>query len=237
MAKDDGILPQDTIDPKWQEKIMRKAERTRIFRSTDGLPDLGARSAIVDGELAAAVITARIHNVWNILFGWSHRLFLSKYVNHALFFAMGCDILSQSTVETIFCSVQSPDSSENVDEFNLPMNFIANPFRLCVAPNPLMTIFVNYFSCKVFLKLHCRYPAGYPLTTTAGIPAFYLQAICPPRDQSQPECMVDRNTTLLQKPNFGVENIILRALFNAFRLYLKEDNYGCASSPCLAYEI
>jgi hypothetical protein len=229
MAKDNEILPQETIDTQRPKKDMRKAERRRIFRSTDILPDLGALSAIVDGELAAAIITARMHDACNIPFGRSHRLFWDKYVNHTTFFAMGRDIPSLSTVETIFCNVRSPDSSKNVDKFNLRMSFMANTFQLCVAPNPLLKFLANNFSFKAFLKLHCRNRANYPLTTTPGMLAFYLQAKCPPRNQSQPECMVDRNTTLLQKTNIGVENIILRAQLNASRLYVKEDNYGFTS--------
>ena len=211
MEKDGWTLLQDTMDRQGRGGSTSEAEWQRICRAADGLPGLEAWGAIVDGELAAAIITARVDDVCDIPYAQSHRKFLSKYVNNALFFSVSCDMLSRPGLKTVFCNVQSLDAAESVDEFKFRMNFTAKPVRQCVAFNPLLRPFANGLAYKAVQELLRRYPANYTLGKTEGMLRFYLQGRRPLDEQNWPECMADRNTALFKRMNLGAESVKPRA--------------------------
>jgi hypothetical protein len=211
LAAEGWKLQQDTMDRQGRGGSMSEAEWQRICRAGNGLPGLEAWGAVVDGELAASLLTVRVDDVCDIPYAQSHRKFLSKYVNNALFFAVTREMLSRPGLKSIFFNVQSLDASESVDEFKFRMNFTAKPVRQCVDFNPLMRPFANGLAYKVVKELLRRFPASYTLGKAEGMLRFHLQGRRPPDEQNLPEFMVDRNADLFKQMDLSAESRKQRA--------------------------
>jgi hypothetical protein len=206
LAAEGWKLQQDTMDRQGRGGSMSEAEWQRICRAADGLPGLEAWGAVVDGELAASLMTVRVDDVCDIPYAQSHRKFLNKYVNNALFFAVTREMLSRTGVKSIFFNVQSLDASESVDEFKFRMNFTAKPVRQCVAFHPLLKPFANSLSHKGVLAMLRRHPASYTLAKTEGMLRFHLQGKRRLNQQEWPECVADRRSELLNASEFRGDN-------------------------------
>jgi len=201
LAVEGWKLQQDTMDRQGRAGSMSEAEWRRICIAAEGLPGLEAWGAVVEGELAASLLTARVDDVCDVPYAQSHRRFLNKYVNNALFFAVTREMLSRPGVKSIFFNVQSLDASESVDEFKFRMNFTAKPVRQCVAFHPLLKPFANSFSHKGVLEMLRRHPASYTLAKTEGMLRFHLQGKRRLNQQDWPECLADRKIELLEPLN------------------------------------
>ena len=202
LAAEGWRLQQDTMDRQGRAGSMSEAEWRQLCSAADGLPGVEAWGAVVEGELAASLITVRVDDVCDVPYAQSHRKFLSKYVNNALFFSVCREMLSRPGLKSIFFNVQSLDASESVDEFKFRMNFTAKPVRQCVAFHPVLRPFVNRLSHKVVLKMLRRYPTSYTLAKTEGMLRFHLQGKRCVHEQDWPECTVDRRNELLESSKF-----------------------------------
>ena len=138
LAEEGWSLQADTLARQDRTNSMSQAEWQRICRAADGLPGFEAWGAVCDGELAAALLTARIDDRWCVPYALSHSKFLREHVNNALFFAVSCDLLAREGVTEIFFTLQSLDAPESVDEFKFRMGLQAEPVRQRVVFHPCL---------------------------------------------------------------------------------------------------
>jgi hypothetical protein len=153
LAEEGWSLQQDTLDRQGRCGSMTQSEWQRICRAADGLPGFEAWGAIVDGELAASVLIARIDDAFDVPYAQSHRKFLSKHVNNALFYTVSRELLARPGVCEIFFCLQSLDAPESVDEFKFRMGLQAKPVRQRIVFHPLLAPFAKEFGHSIIARL------------------------------------------------------------------------------------
>jgi hypothetical protein len=201
LAEEGWHLQQDTLDRQGRSRSMSQADWLRICLAAKDLPGFEAWGAIVGGELAASVVTARIDDTCCVPYAQSLSKFLNKYVNNALFYAFSRELLSRPGVNMIFYGLHSLDAPETVDEFKFRMSLTAKPVRQRVVLSPLLMPVCNSAGHSIIERLLHRYPDNPTLAKAEGMLRFRLQGKRPADRQDWPECMTDRKKELLQSLN------------------------------------
>ncbi len=204
LATEGWALQQDTLDRQCRLRSMCQKEWERICRSADDLPGFEAWAAVIDGELAAALIICRIDNVFKVPYALSHRKYLGNYVNNALFFATSCEMLGREGVREIFFTVQSLDAPPSVDDFKFRMGLMPKAVRQCVYFHPRLQPFVTP-GLHHLTELTLQRDRSHPLLAKAeGMLHFYLAGKKPLVEQEWPECLVSRREELLASSEGGI---------------------------------
>jgi hypothetical protein len=206
LAEEGRLLQQDTLDRQGRSRSMSRADWARICLAAKDLPGFEAWGAIVEGELAASVLTARIDDICCVPYAQSHRKYLNKYVNNALFYTFSRELLSRPGVKMIFYGLHSLDAPETVDEFKFRMGLTAKPVRQRVVLNPLLLPVCNSAGRAFIERLMHRYPDSPMLAKAEGMLRFFLQGKRPADRQDWPECLTDRKKGLLQSLNLPSPN-------------------------------
>ena len=189
LAEEGWNLQQDTLERQGRTRSMSQAEWQRICLAAEGLPGFEAWGAITEGELAGSLLTTRVGDTCYVPFAQSHRKFLNKHVNNALFYTVCCDFLSREGVAGIFFCLHSLDAPSSVDDFKWRMNFIAKPVRQQVVFHPMINPFANQHSHAVVLRLLERYPGSHILSKAEGMLRFKIQGRKPLSEQEWPDCL------------------------------------------------
>jgi hypothetical protein len=197
LAKEGWNLQRDTLDRQNRLRSMTQAEWERICRSAADLPGFEAWAAVVDGELAAALIICQIENTWSVPYALSHRKFLNDHVNNALFYSVSSNLLARDGVEGIFFTVQSLDAPPTVDDFKLRMGLIARPVRQRVDFHPWLRPLATPTTHKLFSHLLERDSGNPMIAKTEGMLRFYLEGKQPLTYQHWPECLAPRKDEML----------------------------------------
>jgi hypothetical protein len=192
LARDGWNLQRDTLDRQNRLRSMTQVEWERICLSAADLPGFEAWAAIVDSELAAALIICQIDNTWCVPYALSHRKFLNDHVNNALFYSTSCNLLARDSVEGIFFTVQSLDAPPTVDDFKLRMGLIAKPVRQRVAFHPWLSPLATTTTHRLFSSLMQRDSGNPIIAKTEGMLRFYLEGKQPLTFQQWPECLAPR---------------------------------------------
>ncbi|RPH59164.1 MAG: hypothetical protein EHM81_08715 [Chloroflexi bacterium] len=176
---------------------MSQNEWERLCRAAEGLPGFEAWASIVDGELAASVLTSRVDDTCYVLFAQSLRKFLNLHVNNALFYTVSCDMLAREGVSGIFFSLSSLDAPDSVDEFKFRMGFSAKAVRQRIVFNPFAQPLANRWSHDLVASLLERKPSSRTLAKAEGMLRFYLHGKFPLNEQVWPECLAEQKENLL----------------------------------------
>ena len=198
LAEEGWLLQEDTITRQGRTGCMTRDEWKNICLSADGLPGFEAWGAIVDGKLAATLLTTRIDDTYCVPYAQCHHNFLDLRVNNALFYVVSCELLSREGVAGIFFSLHSLDAPESVNEFKFRMNFCPKAVRQRVVFHPYFAPFVNRTSYKVVSRLLNRYPGNYILSKAEGILRFYINGRIPIAEQEWPKCLAESKESLLE---------------------------------------
>lgn len=198
LAEEGWSLQQDTLDRQGRTGSMTQSEWQRICRAADGLPGFEAWGAMIDGELAASVLIVRIDDMFDVPYALSHRKFLSKHVNNALFYSVSRELLSRPGVREIFFCLHSLDAPESVDEFKFRMGLRAKPVCQRIVFHPLLAPFANESAHSIIARLVARHPGSRVLAKAEGMLRFYLQERRPAETQNWPECLTGLKQELLQ---------------------------------------
>ncbi len=201
LAEEGWNLQQDTLDRQGRIGSMTQSEWQRICYAADGLPGFEAWGAIIDGELSASVLIVRIDDTFDVPYALSHRKFLSKHVNNALFYTVSRELLSRPRVREIFFCLHSLDAPESVDEFKFRMGLRAKPVCQRVVFHPLLVPFANDYTHSIIARLLVRHQGSRVLAKAEGMLRFYLQEKHPAETQNWPECLACRKQELLQSLN------------------------------------
>jgi hypothetical protein len=205
LAEEGWSLQADTLERQGRTKSMHQAEWQRICRSADGLPGFEAWGAVCDGELAAALLTARLDDTWCVPYALSHSRFLREHVNNALFFAVSCDLLAREGVQEIFFTLQSLDAPESVDDFKFRMSLVAEPVRQRVILHPCLQPLATRRTHAFVLRRLGRDPGNPFLAKAEGMLRFHMQGKRPLEAQEWPTCLAEYKAKFLGAPDLGAE--------------------------------
>jgi len=189
VAEEGWLLQQDTLDRQGRSATMTQEDWRRICLSAVNLEGFEAWSALVDGEMAAALIISRIDDTFYVPYAFSHRKYLDFYVNNALFYSVSSNMLAREGINSIFFTVQSLDAPKSVDDFKFRMGLHAKAVRQRVVFNPMLEPLITTSTHKLISKLVSRYPEKASLAKVEGMIRFYLIGKLPVDEQEWPECV------------------------------------------------
>lgn len=197
LAKEGWALQQDTLARQGRLRSMDRTRWERTCLSAEGLPGFEARAAIVDGKLAATILTARVEETCFVPCAQADSNCLSMHVNNALFYAASHEMLARDGVQEIFFSLHSLDAPESVNVFKFRMGFMARPVRQQVVFHPLVRPFANRLVHGALLTWMKRDPSNWLVAKAEGMLRFHLQSRLPLERQSWPDCLSEYRKALL----------------------------------------
>ncbi|HZW03678.1 MAG TPA: hypothetical protein VFF68_07120, partial [Anaerolineaceae bacterium] len=199
LAGEGWTLQSDTLQRQGRTGSMSQAAWEKLCRAAEGLPSFQAWGALVDGALAASLITTRIDDTYYVPYAQSLRQYLNCHVNNALFFTVCCDLLGQAGVNGIFFCLHSLDARETVDQFKFRMNFTPTPVRQRVVFHPALAPLANRLTHRAVQSLHQRAPENYALSKAEGMLRFNVQGKLPPERQDWPDCLLESRPAVLAR--------------------------------------
>lgn len=198
LADEGWKLQSDTLERQGRSESMTQADWKRICLSAKGIPGFEAWGAIVEGELAASILTTRIDDTCYVPYAQSQTQFLNKHVNNALFYVAVCNMLSREGVKGIFFGLQSLDAPCSTDEFKFRMSFTPKPVRQRVLFNPLLMPLANERMHHLLTTMLKRNPGSYILSKAEGMLRFHLNGKRTLPEQEWPECLGESKSSVLQ---------------------------------------
>jgi hypothetical protein len=196
---DEGwALQQDTLDRQDRLSSMTQLQWRNLCMAACDLPGFEAWAAICQGELAAALITAKLNDTYYVPYAASHRKYLTNHVNNALFYTVSTNFLARSGINGIFYGLNSLDAPPSVDEFKFRMGLIAKPVRQRVVFHPLIKHFANKRVHELFEKIIQRYPKDARLAKVEGMLRFHLKGKETLTEQEWPEILTEDKTRYLK---------------------------------------
>jgi hypothetical protein len=174
LAEEGWRLQEDTLNR--QRRFLRVAQENwrRRCRTAAALPGFEAWGALVQGRLAASVLTFQMDNCCYLLYQQSHRDYLTAHVNNALAFVVTQAMIGRPGIDAIFYGLHSLDAPASVDEFKFRMGYQAKPLRQRVTFHPWLNPFINKAAHAVVKKLHHWYKGNVTLAKAEGMIRFYL---------------------------------------------------------------
>jgi hypothetical protein len=197
LADEGWNLQQDTLDRQGRLRSMTQTEWRRLCLAASDLAGFEAWAAIVSGELAAAILTARIDDLFCVPYAASHRKFMNIHVNNALFFTASCDILNREGISGMFFTLQSLDAPPSVDDFKFRMGLCPKAVCQRVVFHPVLKPITNERMHSLLKKLMVRYPENPSLAKAEGMLRFNLKGRVPLASQDWPEVLAEEKTKFL----------------------------------------
>jgi hypothetical protein len=143
LSVDGWALQLDTLDRQHRRlRVTEAAWRCRCLAAAE-LPGFEAWGALVDGVLAASVISLRVDDWCYLLYQQCHRRYLPLHINNALSFVVTRAALAQPGIRAVLYAVHSLDAPPSVDEFKFRMGYVAKPVRQRVVFHPWLRPFVG----------------------------------------------------------------------------------------------
>jgi len=200
LAKEGWLLQQDTLARQDRLRSMTREGWERLCLAASGLPGFEAWAATSEGELAAAIIAARLQSTFTVPFALSHRRFLGEHVNNALFYCVSQELLQREGVEGLFFTVQSLDAPANVDEFKFRMGLQPRLVRQCVDFHPFCRPFTGPTVHGWARKLLQRDPSNPLFAKAEGMLRFHLEGQKPIGEQAWPDRLLAERSRLAPQP-------------------------------------
>ena len=189
LFEDGWLLQRDTLDRQGRELNLTKDIWHKICFSAKDLPGFEAWGALIDGGLAASVITFLMDDCIYMLYQQCYREYLTEHVNNALSFVVTQSMISRSEVRSILYGLHSLDAPPSVDEFKFRMGYTAKPVRQRVVFNPWLKPFFNRGSYALIRGLRNFWPGNPTLAKAEGMFRFYLEGRRPLNQQTWPEVL------------------------------------------------
>ena len=102
MAEEGWELQDDTLQRQQRTECMAQKCWEEMCLTADGIPGFEAWGSIINGELAASLLIARIGDTFNTLYSMSRSQYLNMHANHTLFFSVSCDLLKEKVLIQFF---------------------------------------------------------------------------------------------------------------------------------------
>ena len=198
LAYDGWKLVADTLERQGRTNSMTQTQWQKICLSAKDLPGFQAWGGFVNNDLATSLLLARIDDTWIGLYTQSHRDYLNKHINNALFYTVSRTLLAQDGVSQIFYSLHSLDAPDSVNEFKLRMGFIPYPVCQRIQFHPMLRPLTNHLTYNLISRLHKFNPDNRLIYKAEGMLRYYLQGHYPLKDQDWPDCIAERKSELLE---------------------------------------
>lgn len=190
LAREGWDLQRDTLERQGRLRSMDQGEWERLCRAAVGLRGFEAWAALApNGDLAAALITARVGDTWCVPWALSHSGHLRDHVNNALFYAVSADLLGREGVRGLFFTLQSLDAPESVDEFKFRMGLEPVAVRQRVDFHPAARPFAHPRVHGLVAGQLARHPDNPTLAKAEGILRFHVEGRRPLDEQEWPSCL------------------------------------------------
>lgn len=199
LAGEGWMLQHDTLERQRRTRSMSQQEWQRLCRGADGLPGFEAWGAVADGELAAAVLTARVGDTWCVLYALSRTRDIRDHVNNALFFEVSQKLLSRTGVARMFFTLQSLDAPESVDDFKFRMGLTPLAVRQRVVFHPILAPLASPATLAALQRLRVGREDDPILAKAEGMVRFYLQGRAPLDLQAWPKPLAAARDGLLDE--------------------------------------
>lgn len=196
MAEEGWLLQIDTLERQGRKLNLDQGAWRRRCLSAGNLPGFEGWGALVDGKLAASVITFQMANCCYMLYQQCHRDYLSKHINNALSFVVTQEMIKRPEIHSILYGLHSLDAPASVDEFKFRMGYAAKPVRQRVVFHPWIAPLINSTSHTIVQRLHNWLPKNPTLAKTEGVLRFYLEGNQPLSNQHWPECLTNHETEI-----------------------------------------
>ena len=200
LAKEGWALQRDTLERQDRLRSMTQARWERTCLSAEDLPGFEAWAAIVEGQLAATILTAHVEDTCYVPCAQADRRYLRMHVNNALFYAASLEMLARDGVQEVFFSLHSLDAPVSVNEFKFRMGFMAKPVRQQVVFHPLVQPFANRLVHKTLSTWMAHDPRNWLVAKAEGLLRFHLQSRLPLDRQCWPDCLSEYKGVVLGVP-------------------------------------
>jgi len=200
LAKEGWALQQDTLKRQDRLRSMTQARWERTCLSAENLPGFEAWAAIVEGQLAATILTARVEETCFVHSAQASNRHLRMHVNNALFYAASRTMLARDGVREVFFGLHSLDAPKSVDEFKFRMGLMAKPIRQRVVFNPLVHPFANRLAHQVLSTWMAQDSCNWFAAKAEGMLRFHLQGRLSLDRQCWPDCLSEYRDVVLGVP-------------------------------------
>ena len=189
LATEGWALQRDTLDRQGRDvEIDQEVWRNRCLSAGD-LSGFTAWGALVEGRLAASVITFQMSDCVYMLYQQCHSECLREHVNNALSFVVTQAELNDPAVKSILYGLHSLDAPASVDVFKFRMGYRPKEVRQRVVCHPWLKPFFNHGSHAVLGWLARKQPHKPTITKAEGMLRFYLEGKKPLAQQQAPEAL------------------------------------------------
>jgi len=189
LAREGWQLQVDTLDRQGRRVPMSASRWERLCLSMVDLSGFKAWGAIVQGQLAASVVTFRMDDCGYMLYQQFLRRYTQDHVNNALSFSVTKWLMEQKPIHSILYGLHSLDAPASVDEFKFRMGYVAKPVRQRVVFHPWIKPCINRVSHALVRNLLKLTPGNPTLAKAEGMMRFYLEGLRPLEEQNCPEIL------------------------------------------------
>lgn len=189
VAREGWDLQIDTLDRQGRRLEVERRVWERRCQAAGELPGFQAWGALVDGSLAASVITFLMDDTIYMLYQQCKRQYLTAHVNNALGFEVTRQAILRPEVRGILYGLHSLDAPPSVDEFKFRMGYQAKPVRQRVVFHPLLAPLFNPLTHRILSRGRRWKPGSPTLAKAEGMVRFYLQGRRPLGEQVWPDIL------------------------------------------------
>jgi hypothetical protein len=197
LGEEGFLLQLDTLNRQGRKLQLEHSKWKTLCLAAKDLPGFEAWGALVNGKLAASVITFRMDDCYYMLYQQCLRQYLSDNVNNALSFIVTQDLIKRAETKSILYGLHSLDAPPSVDEFKFRMGYTAKPVRQRVDFHPWLKPFTTTATHNFLTRLLQRDQGNPFLAKAEGTLRFYLEGKIPLRDQNWPEGLASCKKELL----------------------------------------
>ena len=187
LAEDGWGLQLDTLERQGRRLKLSRETWTRRCLAAAGLPGFEAWGALLDGRLAASVITFEMGDWCYMLYQQCLHQYLQAHVNNAVSFVVTQRMISRPHIHSILYGLHSLDAPPSVDEFKFRMGYTAKPVRQRAVFHPWLrpvAVRASYAVVKALTRLR---PGNPTLSKTEGMMRFFLHGRLPISEQPVPQ--------------------------------------------------
>jgi hypothetical protein len=184
-------LQRDTLNRQGRHLPLPRETWQGLCLAAGELPGFEAWGALVQGRLAASVITFQMQDCTYLLYQQCLKEYLPAHVNNALSFSVTMTMVQRPDIHSILYGLHSLDAPGSVDEFKFRMGYTPKPVRQRVVFHPWLSPMFTPVTRAVVAGLHRARPGSPFLAKTEGMIRFYLEGQRPLALQSWPACLVD----------------------------------------------
>jgi hypothetical protein len=189
LAGEGWRLQADTLDRQGRELRLEEGSWRRRCKAAGELDGFEAWGALVDGKLAASVITFRMDDYVYMLYQQCLREYLPEHVNNALSYTVTKAMIERRGVTGILYGLHSLDAPPSVDEFKFRMGYRAKAVRQRAFFHPAFRPLFNSGTHSVLKQTLKARPGSAALAKAEGLVRFYLAGKLPLEQQTWPQVL------------------------------------------------